>query len=637
MPRSCTRATGLTLFILLVAVVIITAFASEYKAILDFSSPDYWLGNLAVFDRFYLDFLLVCLVGIFLINGSWPLRSLAFVWSGLFFLSYLLQFLAVYMGGEFVTFLAVDNTNHISLLVNKQSLSAGAGFLLVMGLFIWLVEFRCKRSAGFFSKWILPACVFLLAVLVHQSEKWLPDQALAIQSGFFSNKDTRLAHKSPLESLYKVFFRDKSDALKPLDQNDTDRAAEYGISINLDQRFPLVKPSLYSSPLPFPASVNTEPKDIESRPNVIVFFAEGMSARTLDIYDGLAPSLTPNLTDFASSSMVVNNYFNHTYATYRGLQGQLCSFYPTHGGHGGWDTHYDDLKTINYLCLSDLVNAAGYDSIFLDTHRADSGFVDEMMMQLGFQTVINAEEVVEKYIGGEPLRRDALSDNQLMEGLVEILRKKEGSIDATPPFFLGLYNLETHTFQKIRKDGKKYGEGDNYVLNTIHNFDHAFGKFWDYFKNSAFYDNTIVIFTSDHAHYPDRDFRETVNNMDGGMDDYQPYFVDRIPLVIYDPYRSLPSDFDAKFASSIDFAPSMAHWLGIDDQPNSFLGNSIFDQKRINGLSIASADIEHYRITEQGIEASTKQGDNSAELSFIDYLLGSLREIERHDRIWPPE
>ena len=632
MPRSWTRAAGLSLFLLLAAMVIIAAFVGEYRATLDFSSADYWLGNLAVFDRFFLDFLLVCLIGILLVNGRWPLRCLAYVWCGLFFLSYLVQYLAVYMGGEFATFLAVDNANHISLLINRRSLSAGVGFIVVAGLFVWLVEFRCKRPAGFLSGWILPAGVFLGAVLVHQSDKWLSDQSLAIQTDFYSSKGTRLAHKSPMESLYKVLFREKSDALKPLDQNDTDRAAEYGIAIKLDQRFPLIKPALYSSPLPFSAS-----KKIEPKPNVIVFFAEGISARTLDIYDGLAPSLTPNLTDFASSSMVVNNYFNHTYATYRGLQGQLCSFYPTHGGHGGWDTHYDDLKTINYLCLSNLVNELGYETVFLDTHRADFGFVDEMMLQLGFQTVINAEEVVEKHIGGEPLRRDALSDNQLMEGLVGILREKEISANSSSPFFLGLYNLETHTFQKIRKDGKKYREGDNYVLNTIHNFDHAFGKFWNYFQNSTFFDNTIVVFTSDHAHYPDRDYRKTVNNMLGGTDNYQPYFVDRIPLVIYDPFRNLPSYFDAKFASSIDFAPSMAHWLGIENQANSFIGNSIFDENRVNGLSIASADIEHYRITKQGIEASTKQDDDSKELKFIDYLLGSLREVERHDRIWPSD
>ena len=632
MPENWTRAAGLSLFLLLVEIVIIVAFAGEYRTMLDFSSVDYALGNLSIFDRFYLDFLLVCLVGVLMINGNWLLRCLAYVWCGLFFLGYLVQFLALYVGGEFVTFLAVDNTNHISLLLNWRSVSAGIGFFVLFGLLVWLLEFRCKRVAGFFSKWILPACLFLLAVVVHQSEKWLPNQALAHQSSFYSSKDIRLAHKSPLESLYKVFFRDKPNSLKPLDKSDTEGAAKYGISINLEQRFPLIKPALYASPLPFPAS-----KKIEQKPNVIVFFAEGISARTLDIYDGLAPLLTPNLTDFASISMVVNNYFNHTYATYRGLQGQLCSIFPAHGGHGGWDTHYDDLNTINYLCLSNLVNEAGYESVFLDTHRADASFVDEMMRQLGFQTVINAEEIVEKYIGKEPLRRDALSDNQLMEGLVGILREKELSSEPSSPFFFGLYNLETHTLQKIRKDGKKYRDGDNYVLNTIHNFDYAFGKFWDYFKRSSFFDNTIVIFTSDHAHYPDRDYRETINEMGGITDNYQPYFVDRIPLVIYDPFRNLPSDFDAKFASSIDFAPSMAHWLGIENQENSFMGSSIFDEDRVNGLSIASADIEHYLITEQGIEASSKQGGSSKELKFIDYLLSSLREIERHDRIWPSD
>ena len=158
--------------------------------------------------------------------------------------------------------------------------------------------------------------------------------------------------------------------------------------------------------------------------------------------------------------------------------------------------------------------------------------------------MLTAEDMVGTHVPGEPLRRDALSDNQLMEGLVSLLKQKEG--EQGKPFFLGLYNLETHAFQKIRADGKPYAGGNHYILDAIHNLDHALGKFWRYFRESTWADNTVVVFTSDHTHYPDRDFLEIARGP--AFDpDYRPYFVDRIPFIIRHPcllYTS-PSPRDA--------------------------------------------------------------------------------------------
>ncbi len=293
----------------------------------------------------------------------------------------------------------------------------------------------------------------------------------------------------------------------------------------------------------------------------------------------------------------------------------------------------ENVKRINYLCLSDLFNKAGYQTIFLDTHRRDHGYVDEMMAQINFSEVMTAENMVEKYIFQEPLRRDALSDHQLINGLIGRLESL-GLDDDDRPFFLALYNLETHALQKIKQDGVAYKSGDSYVLDTIHNFDHAFGQFWDYFKQSDLFSNTVVILTSDHAHYPDRDFVSAVRNDPL----YQPYFIDRIPLVIYDPFRELPTEFDANYSSSIDFAPSMAHWFGLDNQDNPFVGNSMFDNKKnANSVSIASADFEHYLISPRGIEMSSTDRQNSAELEFASYIVDTLRELDQHDRIWPAD
>ncbi len=623
------RPTGLLLLLCGFTLLIILGVASQVDALLPGLDSTSVLASVFFFDRFVLDFLLVLLVGMLLMGFGLAGRVLCYAWCTLFFITSILQLLSIYIGGEFVTFLAVDNINHISLMINPGSMLGVAGVVLLVMVFVVLLEKFCYQPNNGKVATAIVLGALAAAVAIHQGDRWLPGEIAAARDSYYASKSNRIAHKSPMESFYKVLFREKSDAIPPLTQDDIDRAREHGIRIQPDRRFPLVRDRIYSTPLPFGERQNETP------PNVIVFFAEGMSARTLNIYNDFEPELTPNLAQFASQSMVVKNYYNHTYATYRGLQGQLCSFFPAFGGHGGWDTHYDELKQINYFCLSDLLNNAGYETIFLDTHRRDFGFVDEMMAELNFDRIYTAEDMVERYLGEEPLRRDSLSDNQLMRGLVGLLKDREkdrASGDPGAPFFLTLYSLETHAFQRIRKDGKSYPLKQNYILDSIHNFDYAFGRFWDYLRNSTLYENTVVVFTSDHAHYPDRDFRQVVSEEQG----YQPYFVDRIPLVIHDPGRKLPASFDANFASSIDFAPSMAHFFNLGNGPNPFVGNSIFDSAQSHQKkSLASAGPKHYLITPEGITASDPQGNNSEELRFVEYLVRTLQQIEQHDRIWP--
>mgnify|MGYP005671996979 CR=1 FL=1 len=122
-------------------------------------------------------------------------------------------------------------------------------------------------------------------------------------------------------------------------------------------------------------------------------------------------------------------------------------------------------------------------------------------------------------------------------------------------------------------DGIKYGDGKNKSLNTIHNADKAFGEFWDYYRNSEYTKNTILIVTSDHCSYHEKSHVKAF-----GGKDYQRIFVDKIPLMIFDPEKNLPSHFDASSASSLDLAPSLVHYMGLENAPNSFLGTSIFER-----------------------------------------------------------
>ena len=104
------------------------------------------------------------------------------------------------------------------------------------------------------------------------------------------------------------------------------------------------------------------------------------------------------------------------------------------------------------------------------------------------------------------------------------------------------------------------------------------------------------MFTTDHSHFQGKDFVGLVSN----QADYQPIFVDRIPLLIYHPEMDLPAEYDANYASSIDLAPTIAHLMKLEHRSNPFLGRSIFD--RATDAALAYGEGHIYLIGAAGIE-----------------------------------
>ena len=84
---------------------------------------------------------------------------------------------------------------------------------------------------------------------------------------------------------------------------------------------------------------------------------EGISARVVQPYSDRFPGLTPNFAAFASEAMRIDNYYSHTFATYRGLQGQFCSLFPLYAGG-------QIFEDTDYYCLADLLNDEGYETHF---------------------------------------------------------------------------------------------------------------------------------------------------------------------------------------------------------------------------------------------------------------------------------
>ncbi len=364
-----------------------------------------------------------------------------------------------------------------------------------------------------------------------------------------------------------------------------------------------------------------------------MIFTEGYSARLVGSYGGPYPDLTPHIDSFVKHplTMQVKNYYNHTAATYRGIHGQLCSLYPRIEG-----LKSSTEKQVGYFGLVNILTQLGYSTYFLDTHRKDAAYIDEMTKNLGIQNVLTAEELSPQYLANaEPLRFDALSDHQLYKSLIGFLKDREKTATSSDaPFFAALYTIETHAFGPIASDGVHYRDSNNDTLDTVHNLDDAFGLFWKAFRKSPLAKNTVVVFTTDHCHFPEPSYVEAVTPFDPN---YKRYFVDAIPLVIYDPTHNLPETFDAQYTTSIDFAPSLVHMLGFPNQPNPFLGTSIFDSetRKTRGTGVAYFDHHFHLVCSKGVQILGLDAEDGMKLAQIQKILNYTKALEKTGRIWP--
>lgn len=294
--------------------------------------------------------------------------------------------------------------------------------------------------------------------------------------------------------------------------------------------------------------------------NVVVVFAEGFAAEFIEKFSHREHNgLTPNLNKFIDEAVYFDNYFNHTASTFRGLRGQLTSSYQLRRGYSSEYTGLGNLsgselkKTLTGTLISvpHILKSHGYHSYFLSTHENDYQ-LNLMLETLEFDKVYGAND----FNSTKP----EMTDQQLFSHLTDLIRDNK----LQKPFFIGTYNIGTHFGQD--SPDVKYGDGSNCILNTIRNFDDAFGKFWASVKGR---DDIVVVLTADHAVIPGHLYIETFGTHRG-------FPINQVPFVVWN--RNFKHQvLDAKGRNSIDLAPTLLQAMGIKNAPNYFLGCSLFD------------------------------------------------------------
>ncbi len=288
-------------------------------------------------------------------------------------------------------------------------------------------------------------------------------------------------------------------------------------------------------------SFTPKPEELAEKPNVVVIMTEGLSQRIVD--DGRG--ITPNIAAFQKEALTFTNYYNHTFATYRGIIGQLYSGY-----------QLDNLDTNTLVSLQSVLSGEGYQTCFVNTEPNNIDFTD-YLASMGFDRIVSDQERA----GGAS---NTASDREAYEILFDTILEQEAQEE---PFFTVIYTYGTHV--TLDSGDEVFGDGSSAFLNKFYNMDCQFGAFLERFLDSPLAEDTVLVFTADHATYGEEEYAETFPGEVRASTS-----CDRMPLSIY--YQGMePSVIDAGGRNSVDFAPTILDYLDIT-APNYFLGTSLF-------------------------------------------------------------
>ena len=280
------------------------------------------------------------------------------------------------------------------------------------------------------------------------------------------------------------------------------------------------------------------PSDLPEQPNVVLIFTEGLS---MDVVNN-PREIMPNVAYYMDRSLHFENYYDHTAATFRGIIGQL---YSSH--------QYNNGDTNVLVSIQSILQDEGYETSFINSEPNNPIFT-EYLASMGFMNLTS---------GG--IEDQVLTDAQTYQTVLDTL--VSGASTGAPQFVV-TYTFGTHVGNNSPSD--EFGDGSNWLLNRFHCCDAAFGQFMEGLHESGLGENTLVVFTADHATYVDDEYILTF------YPEYARYdsFCDTMPLMFY--YERInPETVDACGRNSLDLAPTLLDYLDVDS-PNYFLGSSLF-------------------------------------------------------------
>ncbi len=312
----------------------------------------------------------------------------------------------------------------------------------------------------------------------------------------------------------------------------------------------------------------------------------------------------------------MDNYYNHTFATYPGIYGTLTSLYPYKGMPWVYIKEIKENKAIKpeVSSLYGILKENGYQNYFIDSDD-ESFLISHMIKNMigGVESVYDNtnKTLLSSYNSKFNERTHYLFDEDIFDA-IKILLQKDNHPKSISAYFLGThYNVDSRS----QRNPVIYGNGGDIFLNALHHFDHQFGQFMEWFKQSQYYENTLIILTTDNAPVHSKEYMNLLNqNPEIVRKDFVPTFYDKTPFLIYSKAIPLPKYVNAHYTTSLNFTPTLLHILGYKNHDNVFLGDTLLNPLPNDIQILMTGESFSFYILDKKIHP-IKQYDNKERLS----------------------
>lgn len=428
------------------------------------------------------------------------------------------QMMVLMFGNSYITMVMLTNVASIESLAGKAVLYIGGAILAVLFSLLPIWSFKWKIRYDFIGILMLAALEFVF--VLGAGNEFSP---------MYGYARIAMQHHEKQKSLRAI-----SDALANTEMSIVD--SEF---LHSDIKDYIAKPEV-----------------LEEKPNVILIFTEGLSKHIIDD----ERMIMPNVARLQEESICFTSYYNHTFATYRGLLGQLYSGY-----------QLADFDANELVSIQSILSDQGYQTAFINPEPCN----------LEFTAYLESFDF-DRTLGDITMELRSLDLGLADKDAYELLyNTAEEMADQEAPFFVSIYTYGTHTsFDAI---DEKFEDGTEPVLNRFYDVDYQFGVFWEKIRSNPKFDNTIIIYTADHATYQDADF-------DSAFPEYERVFqcMDEIPCMIY--HKGVePKMIDVGGRNSLNLVPTILDYMDVS-APNYFMGTSLFSGKTGSFLETSYCD-----------------------------------------------
>jgi phosphoglycerol transferase MdoB-like AlkP superfamily enzyme len=302
--------------------------------------------------------------------------------------------------------------------------------------------------------------------------------------------------------------------------------------------------------------------------NVIYIVLESTRASLVGAY-GNKDGLTPNIDALSLSLVVSKSFYANSNYTIKGEVASWCGIFDSNA-KPPISKSSDSIK--NLQCLPKILVERGYDTSYFHGNTSAFNSRKEFLPIVGFEHLYFPED--DAGAGSLPKIGWGISDGYMYKFMLDNLLAQNDK-----PFFAHFMTVSSHypygwdwgipVPLTEHPDPKNASEVYENYKNAVFYEDYELGKFWNTFKKSKLYDNTIVLITADHGVwvFDDEDKKSLLQKN-------EEFF--RIPLLIYHPDINEPMEL-TDTASQIDLPETVLNMLGIKDYDDYFVGKNLFE------------------------------------------------------------